>query len=108
MYVAMNRTTSTVCKNRTTSRVCKNSTSSRVCKNRTEYIIIGPQVEYLRTGPQVEYVRTGPLVRYVCMTGSLVEYRTRALLGACAYISTGRKCVLKSESVPNNELCIIN
>ncbi len=41
-------------------------------------------------------------------TFMLLLYRTRALLGACACISTGRKCVLNSESVPNNELCIIN
>ena len=40
--------------------------------------------------------------------GVSIEYRTRALLGACACIFTGRKCVLNSEFVPNNELCIIN
>ena len=36
------------------------------------------------------------------------KYRTRVLVGECACISTGRKCVLNSESVPNNKLCIID
>ncbi len=33
-----------------------------------------------------------------------IYYRTHALLGAYACISTGRKCVPNSESVPNNEV----
>ena len=41
------------------------------------------------------------------MVSTKHKYSTRALLGACACISTGRKCVLNGESVPN-ELCIIN
>ena len=32
------------------------------------------------------------------------EYRTRALLGVCAYISTGSKPPLNSEYAPNSEM----
>ena len=33
-----------------------------------------------------------------------IRYRTRALLGVCAYISTGSKPPLNSEYAPNSEM----
>ena len=41
---------------------------------------------------------------FVIETLGLSKYRTRALLGVCAYISTGSKPPLNSEYAPNSKM----